>query len=932
MPRALSDTSSPLFTIVSAVYNVSPYLDDFIDSLEKQTFGLDRVQIIMVNDGSTDDSREILERWRARRPGIVTVLDKPNGGQASARNLGLEHARGEWITFTDPDDMLEPNAFAEIEKFLRQFPGTELVALSRKIFFEKTGKYGKHPLHRHFAVRNLVRDLDLHPEYFFGSAPCAFFRRDVIEREKLRFSELIKPNFEDGYFCNEYLLRAPRPLVGFVSSTQYVYRKRADESSTLNRSRLHPGRFTAVLEHGYLGLMRDALKERGHVPEWIHNHVLYDLSYYYKDEEAEFSRQTVAVGEVAAEFHRHMAEITALLDPAIVRGFALRPYRPIAREILLHGYRDEPWHTDFVVMDKFDSAQQTVRLTYRFTHELPKEEFYFYGQPIQPLHAKVRAPMYFDRALVRERIVWLPVGTIRVKLDGQDVEVRTSEPDPPTWSLGTKRIRRGLDPAQIASDARSRWLSEKRKLRDRAITRLSRTRMVRRLFRRAWVLMDRIHDADDSGEHLFRYLRAHERSINAWFVIEGGTPGYRRLRKDGYRRVIPHGTLRWKLLMLNCAQLISSHADLAVSRPSAITRLAKPRWRFTFLQHGVIKDDLSSWLNPKDVDIFVTSTHGEYHSIVDDDTSYRYTTREVVLTGLPRFDRVLEAGRKYPPERRDLILVAPTWRTWLVNRVSKNTHEWGINVQQFRSSEFAENWLGVLLSDQLRTLAERSGLTIGVLMHPNLQSIAPALELPPYIKTFDFETDVRELFARARVVATDYSSMAFNAAYIERPVVYFQFDQERMFSGGHVGRGGYFEYERDGYGPITLTPEDALAAIEEAVERGPEPAPEYRRRIEEAFPARDGRCCERVVAEIKRSSKKVPRPAAFGDKIAGSLQSIDAIESTENETLAGERAADDLIAGVDEDVEEDTEDGAGPELDPTAEGRPVRPVNEESRD
>src|SRR3954453_18603862 len=100
MSSELPDSSFPLFTIVSAVYNVSPYLDDFIGSLEKQTFGLDRVQIIMVNDGSTDDSREILERWRARRPGIVTVLDKPNGGQASARNLGLEHARGEWITFT----------------------------------------------------------------------------------------------------------------------------------------------------------------------------------------------------------------------------------------------------------------------------------------------------------------------------------------------------------------------------------------------------------------------------------------------------------------------------------------------------------------------------------------------------------------------------------------------------------------------------------------------------------------------------------------------------------------------------------------------------------------------------------------------------------------------------------------------------------------
>jgi len=267
MSSELPDSSFPRFTIVSAVYNVAPYLDDFIDSLEKQTFGLDGVQIVMVDDGSTDDSRSILERWRDRRPELVTVLSKPNGGQASARNLGLEHARGEWITFTDPDDMLEPNTFAEVDKFLHKFPETELVALSRTVFYEKTQTFGRHPLHRHFAKRNLLRDLDHHPQFFFGSAPCAFFRRSVIEREKLRFSELIKPNFEDGYFCNDYLLRVPRPLVGFVSTTQYVYRKRADDSSTLNRSRLHPGRFTAVLEHGYLGLLRDALEQRGHIPE-----------------------------------------------------------------------------------------------------------------------------------------------------------------------------------------------------------------------------------------------------------------------------------------------------------------------------------------------------------------------------------------------------------------------------------------------------------------------------------------------------------------------------------------------------------------------------------------------------------------------------------------------------------------------------------------
>src|SRR5699024_9017629 len=108
---------------------------------------------------------------------------------------------------------------------------------------------------------------------------------------------------------------------------------------------------------------------------------------------------------------------------------------------------------------------------------------------------------------------------------------------------------------------------------DRIVTRLARAPMVRRTFGDAWVLMDRIHDANDSAEVLFRYLRRKRRRVNAWFVIERGTPDWHRLRAAGYKRVIAHGSLRWKLLMLNAAHLISSHADGPVVAPPSLRRL-----------------------------------------------------------------------------------------------------------------------------------------------------------------------------------------------------------------------------------------------------------------------------------------------------------------------------------------------------------------------
>src|SRR5689334_20072168 len=122
--------------------------------------------------------------------------------------------------------------------------------------------------------------------------------------------------------------------------------------------------------------------------------------------------------------------------------------------------------------------------------------------------------------------------------------------------------------------------------------------------------------------------------------------------------------------MLNCRQLVSSHADRSVTRPEAITALATPEWRFAFLQHGVMQDDVSGWLNAADVDLLVTSTSAEHEAVVGDDSPYRYGERETVLAGLPRFDRLRRADRRFPPERRNLLLLAPTWRHWLVDHPS----------------------------------------------------------------------------------------------------------------------------------------------------------------------------------------------------------------------------------------------------------------------
>ena len=113
-------TTQPEFSIVSAVYNVGRYLDLYFQSIVIQEQFCTSIQIIVVDDGSTDNSAAILEKWRRRYPRNITVLRQDNARQAAARNTGLGHATGKWVTFIDPDDFIERDYVARVVRFIRR--------------------------------------------------------------------------------------------------------------------------------------------------------------------------------------------------------------------------------------------------------------------------------------------------------------------------------------------------------------------------------------------------------------------------------------------------------------------------------------------------------------------------------------------------------------------------------------------------------------------------------------------------------------------------------------------------------------------------------------------------------------------------------------------------------------------------------------------
>ena len=99
-------------SVIIPVYNTEDYLKECIESLVNQT--LREIEILIVNDGSTDSSLEIMKEFKNKYPNIIKIFDKVNGGQASARNYALPFAQGEYLGFVDSDDWVDSTMYEEM--------------------------------------------------------------------------------------------------------------------------------------------------------------------------------------------------------------------------------------------------------------------------------------------------------------------------------------------------------------------------------------------------------------------------------------------------------------------------------------------------------------------------------------------------------------------------------------------------------------------------------------------------------------------------------------------------------------------------------------------------------------------------------------------------------------------------------------------------
>lgn len=99
-------------SVIVPAYNTKDYMEECLDSILNQT--IDEIEILVVDDGSTDGTTDIIKEYEKKYPEKIKAFYKPNGGQAEARNVGLSHATGEYLGFVDSDDWIDPEMYLEM--------------------------------------------------------------------------------------------------------------------------------------------------------------------------------------------------------------------------------------------------------------------------------------------------------------------------------------------------------------------------------------------------------------------------------------------------------------------------------------------------------------------------------------------------------------------------------------------------------------------------------------------------------------------------------------------------------------------------------------------------------------------------------------------------------------------------------------------------
>ncbi|UUT35721.1 CDP-glycerol glycerophosphotransferase family protein [Microbacterium elymi] len=655
--------TSAALSLIVPVRGTGPNLEYFLGTLATQTLSVDTECIFVVAGDPA------LQGKVAARVGVhgiqAEVISSASVDIAIARREGLAHATGDWVTFPNARDGLGEGYVAAIRSAVDAY-GDEA-----DVFAVPSVAIGRSTATNPAREPSLTR-LD---EALIGLPSDV--SRLVFRRRPVPASGTALGSYADVLLILD-LLETPPKKLRVIEGARYLRRPMPSTDPQTDFIRRAGENYLAFLDD-VAGRVEPDMSSGS---SWRHRLAAREFFRLVEFENATTKRATTLAGEMGERFRAEPRGLLLLFDEDLLARVGAETAFDERRDILL-GLRGQGGVSPVAHIVNVDVDAGLVELRHSRWEAVPDETVAIDGEAITPAHGKTRVLEAFGIPVLNQRIIWVPAtGRLLMSVADTAVTIALADGRTPPEKADAARLsalqRRGARKrtgAHVREQSLAARLTRGQKpLRRARATWLSRAAAVRvlahmpvfgRQFRDAWLLMDRADMARDNAEHMYRWLREHHPEVNAWFVLRSDSPDFARLKSEGFR-MVEYGSLRHQILLNNTKQYLSSHVGIDVSRPIFDRYLLRDApWTFTFLQHGVIHNDLSLWLNRQKLRLFIASTHQEYAGLAGDGSPYVFTDREVRLTGLPRFDKLRRIADANPVDERRTIVIAPTWRNGL---------------------------------------------------------------------------------------------------------------------------------------------------------------------------------------------------------------------------------------------------------------------------
>ena len=879
-------------------YNVARYLRDAINSVVNQTIGFKNINLVVVDDGSTDNTEDIVEAYKYFYPNIIYIKQE-NQGASAARNRGLDfcqkHFDAPYTCFLDGDDKYSLKQMEVLANFLEKNPrqkggdrqGPEVAFVPIKLFEKETDTH-----YAYKAInRGKTRIIDLREEkVVFQNVQNAMFRSDAIRN--VRFDENLEIS-EDVLFLLKVFRKAN--LVGWCNeqNIHLHFRKRVDESSILDNSASNPKFYERISI--FRKEFEKNIKELGYVPLIVQNNILYEIQWFH------LPRLEPKQYGINMDMSQMWDDITYMISN-------------IEKELLEQSYIPY-WYRALFKRMKYGNVHLR-----KSSNEIIAR-FYFGEEPFETLagHIKVRfinqvnsrlliCGFFIKPSVDNIHLVCCHKGehtyaTLKGSSEygikgflGEEIFPTTAfEFDIDISDLGASsedvlafyfKHEETMEPAIMVHSRFSRFCNENSFIiGDKAVVKKGLARHLLEiekvnissvskqvlgkinnykdhyllkkyveLFetfrnRRIWLFINFYNRMDDSVDALFRYCCSIDDGIEKFMVISEGS--YYENFRGISSNIIIFGSFEYKFLVMYAEKYISSttfydsNTALKISKDD-FRKISNSLSNFeeVFLQNSVIQntENFRDYVSKtrRDLTLFCAASPKDYNNILK---RSRLTKNQIKLTGMPRFDLL-----KSNPEK--VITLALSLRT-TAGDVEAHIHN-----SRFRKSPYF-NMLNELINDvhlleALRVYEYR----FIIKMHPQLYAQKKELQIPEEIEIIESEISYRKLCEISSLMITDYSSAVFDFAYLRKPVIYFHEVKTPAFDGGKRERDYVFDYEKDGFGAVIDNQKDCVNKITSYMKNGCVMETKYKERVYKYFVSHDTRNSERVYQELINIKKR----------------------------------------------------------------------------